>query len=31
MLKVSEVVKYIEELYNIELMDYQKDFLKHIL
>ena len=31
MLNVSEVVKYIEELYNIELMDYQKDFLKHII
>ncbi len=31
MLKVSEVVKYIEGLYNIELIDYQKDFLKHII
>lgn len=31
MLKVSEIVKYIEGLYNIELMDYQKDFLKHII
>ena len=31
MLKVSEVVKYIEKLYNIELLDIQKDFLKHVI
>ena len=31
MLKVSEVVKYIEELYDIKLMDYQKEFVKHIV
>lgn len=31
MLKVSEVAKYIEKLYNIKLLDIQKDFLKHII
>lgn len=31
MLKVSEVVKYIEKLYNIKLLDIQKDFLRHII
>lgn len=31
MLKVSNVVTHIEKLYNIELMDYQKEFLKHII
>ena len=31
MLKVSEVAKYIEKLYNIELLDIQKDFLKHVI
>lgn len=31
MLKVSEVAKYIERLYNIKLLDIQKDFLKHVI
>ena len=31
MLKVSEVVAYIENLYHVELMDFQKDLLKHII
>ena len=31
MLKVSEVAKYIEKLYNIELLDIQKDFLRHVI
>lgn len=31
MLKVSEVTKYIEKLYNVKLLDIQKDFLKHVI
>jgi hypothetical protein len=31
MLKVSEVIKYIEEKNNIHLLDIQKDCLKHII
>ena len=31
MLKVCEVAKYIEKLYNIKLLDIQKDFLKHVI
>lgn len=31
MLKFSDAVKYIEGLYNIKLIDYQKDCLKHIV
>lgn len=31
MLKVSEVAKHIEKLYNIELLDIQKDFLRHVI
>ena len=31
MLKVSEVIKHIEKLYNIKLSDIQKDFLKHVI
>lgn len=31
MLKVSEVVKHIEKLYNIELLDVQKDLLRHVI
>ena len=31
MLKVSEVAKYIEKLYNIKLLYIQKDFLKHVI
>lgn len=31
MLKVSEIVAYIENLYHIELMNFQKDLLKHII
>lgn len=31
MLKVSDVVAHIENLYHVELMDFQKDLLKHII
>lgn len=31
MLKTSEVIKYIEKKNNIELTDYQRDMLKHII
>lgn len=31
MLKVSDVVTYIENLYHVKLMDFQKDLLKHII
>ena len=31
MLKVSEVIKYIEKMYDIKLMDHQKDFVKHVI
>lgn len=31
MLKVSEVVTHIENLYHVGLMNFQKDLLKHIV
>lgn len=31
MIKVSKVVDYIEKLYHVELLDVQKDCLKHIM
>lgn len=31
MIKVSEVVKHIEKLYDIELTEIQIDFLKHVI
>lgn len=31
MLKVSEVIKHIEKLYGIKLMEYQKEFVKHVI
>ena len=31
MLKTSEVINYIEKMYDIKLMDYQKEFVKHIV
>lgn len=31
MLKASEVIKHIEKLYKVELMDYQKEFVKHVI
>jgi len=31
MIKLNDVVKYIEEKSKIELFDYQKEFLKHII
>lgn len=31
MLKVSDVVAHIEKLYKVELTDFQKDLLKHII
>lgn len=31
MLKTSEVINYIEKMYDIKLMDYQKEFVKHVI
>lgn len=31
MLKVSEIVAHIEKLYKVELTDFHKDLLKHII
>lgn len=31
MLKVSDVAAHIENLYHVELLDFQKDLLKHIV
>mgnify|MGYP006990305596 CR=1 FL=1 len=30
-IKTSEVIKYIENMYDIKLMDYQKEFVKHVI
>lgn len=31
MLKASEVIKHIEKMYDIKLMDFQKEFVKHVI
>lgn len=31
MLKTSEVINHIEKMYDIKLMDYQKEFVKHVI
>lgn len=31
MLKVSEVIRHIEKMYGVKLMEHQKDFVKHII
>lgn len=31
MLKASEVIKHIEKMYDVKLLDYQKDFVKHVI
>ena len=31
MLKTSEVINHIEKMYDIKFMDYQKEFVKHVI